>query len=419
MTDDSKPVDFNAILMAQGPDALRAAFDGAHAQNSGPDGDPANILGRAALSPSAYAWTDPATIAPRAWLLGRSLCRGVVSMTVAPGGTGKSTLALCDAVALAGGRDLLAYGGVEACRCWYWNLEDSEVELKRRVQAICLHHHVRRDEIEGRLFIDSGTNQPLTLGGQVHQGFALDHVRLGQLEAAIARNRIDVLIIDPFVSSHQLNENDNGQMDALLKALARIAARTDCAISLVHHTRKPSETERLSTNSARGAKALSDAARVVRVLGVMSEGEALAMLVETPSAHVRARLDKQNFSAQGGRQTWLKLVSVTLPNGDEVGVVERWYPPMQDLDLSDEQIERIQDACRDTPRGENVQAGDWIGRDIAEILGLNIHSAADKARVKAILARLLSEGWLKSSRVAVSGKGRDRPVIVPRKPVDG
>jgi RecA-family ATPase len=53
----------------------------------------------------------------------------------------------------------------------------------------------------------------------------------------IARN-VDVLVIDPFVSSHGVNENDNSAIDAVAKTWARIAKRANCAIVLVHHSRK-------------------------------------------------------------------------------------------------------------------------------------------------------------------------------------
>lgn len=410
MADDLKPPDANAILQSEGPDALRAAFDA---------GSRAPASGSGTLRASPYRWLEPAAIPPRAWLMGAYLCRGVVSMTVAPGGTGKSTLALCEAIALASGRDLLVTGNLAPVRCWYWNLEDSATELQRRVQAICQHHGVSRAEIEGRLFVDAGADQGLCLGKQGPSGFTIDETRLKALEATIRDQAIDVLTIDPFVSCHQLSENDNGQMDALLKALAGLAARTNIAISLIHHTRKPSHDGKTSTDSARGAKAVSDAARVVRVLQVMSDQDLHSDAVETPKAYVEAVLDKQNLAAHGSGKTWYRLVGVVLANGDGVGAVERWYPPAFGLDLSSDQIELIQAACREEPRGANIQARDWIGHEIARCLSLNVHDSADKKRIKAVLKRLLAEGYLKTEHRPASGKGRDRPIIVAGKVVVG
>jgi hypothetical protein len=46
-------------------------------------------------------------IPPREWLYGRHYQRGVVSGTVAPGGRGKSSLVMVEAVAMATCRNLL------------------------------------------------------------------------------------------------------------------------------------------------------------------------------------------------------------------------------------------------------------------------------------------------------------------------
>src|SRR4051812_14765269 len=87
--------------------------------------------------------------------------------------------------------------------------------------------------------------------------------------AAIKRRELDVLIIDPFVSSHSANENDNVAMDAVVKTWARIAYETGCSIHLVHHTRKVNG-ELASIESARGASAMNYAARVRRAINRMT-----------------------------------------------------------------------------------------------------------------------------------------------------
>lgn len=44
--------------------------------------------------------------------------------------------------------------------------------------------------------------------------------------------------VDPFVSSHAVNENGNNAIDAVVKTWARIAKECNCAVDLVHHSRK-------------------------------------------------------------------------------------------------------------------------------------------------------------------------------------
>ena len=98
---------------------------------------------------------------------------------------------------------------------------------------------------------------------------------------------IDVVIVDPFVSSHRLNENDNSGMDLVVKAWGRIAEQGHCAVELVHHVRKSQAGQAAAYGDARGASALTDAARHVRRLVKMSPDEAkLADIEELSLIHI-------------------------------------------------------------------------------------------------------------------------------------
>ena len=54
----------------------------------------------------------------------------------------------------------------------------------------------------------------------------------------IESNKIDVVIFDPYISTHDSNENDNSSIDKVVQQFKHIAAKTNVAIRLVHHTRK-------------------------------------------------------------------------------------------------------------------------------------------------------------------------------------
>ena len=94
-------------------------------------------------------------------------------------------------------------------------------------------------------------------------------------------NKIDALIIDPFVSSHRVTENDNMAIDAVAKAYARIADTTNCAIEVVHHVKKTYGAE-ATVEDGRGAVALLAAARSARVLNGMSKDQAARANIEMP-----------------------------------------------------------------------------------------------------------------------------------------
>ncbi|TGN61780.1 hypothetical protein E4L95_09185 [Paracoccus liaowanqingii] len=90
---------------------------------------------------------DPAQIPPRQWLYGRHLIRGFVSLTVAPGGLGKSSLLVAEILAMAAGRPLLGDNPAHPLRVWLWNGEDPSEELQRRIQATCLHFGIEAEDL--------------------------------------------------------------------------------------------------------------------------------------------------------------------------------------------------------------------------------------------------------------------------------
>jgi RecA-family ATPase len=51
-------------------------------------------------------------------------------------------------------------------------------------------------------------------------------------------NDVDVLILDPLITIHKAPENDTTAMNMVFKALKHIANKADCAVEVLHHTRK-------------------------------------------------------------------------------------------------------------------------------------------------------------------------------------
>lgn len=204
---------------------------------------------------SSFTLSDPAKIPPRAFVYGRHLIRKQVSVTVAPGGLGKSSLTLVEAMAMATGRPLVGQSVNAPLRVWLWNLEDPREELDRRAAAIAQHFGITNECIGGRLFMDTGREQELcTAVVTGKDGAVLQEPVIDRLIDELNSKRIDVLIVDPFISSHQVSENDNPAMDMVAKAWARVADHANAAISLVHHTRKARPQTARPTPTAHAAR---------------------------------------------------------------------------------------------------------------------------------------------------------------------
>ena len=294
--------------------------------DGGLDQHRANFPHEVGRLPTPFVWRPPADLPPRPWLYGRHLIRRQVSVTVAPGGVGKSSQAIVEGLAMASGRKLLDEWTANDLKVWIYNLEDPRDELDRRIIAAMQHHEISPEEIDGCLFADTGRERELCTAMQTREGVEILRPEMETLELELTTRGIDVMVVDPFVSSHQVSENDNGAIDVVSKEWARLADRCNCAIELVHHTRK-TNGEEATSESARGATALLAAARSARVLNKMNEATKVEAGVQYDAAtYYAVDRDKANLAPAGNR-VWRRLVSVHLANGDDVGVVEVWNWP--------------------------------------------------------------------------------------------
>ncbi|WP_349628622.1 AAA family ATPase [Bradyrhizobium sp. JYMT SZCCT0180] len=125
--------------------------------------------------------------------------RKFVTATISPGGVGKSSLIAAEALAQVSGRDLLGVSLSQRLRVWLWNLEDPQEETERKIQAAALHYRLAPEDIDGRLFVDSGRNQPLVIATTARAGAMIIRPIVDALTAEVIDRRIDALIIDPFI----------------------------------------------------------------------------------------------------------------------------------------------------------------------------------------------------------------------------
>lgn len=367
---------------------------------------------RKGLSATPFLWSDPAELPRRQWLYGHHLIRGFVSATVSPGGLGKSAMTMCEALASVSGRALLGEWVATPLRVWVINLEDPRDELQRRITAAMLHHDIEPDDVHGRLFLDSGRERGLCIASQNKDGVLINLPDVDAVTNEILANKIDVVIVDPFVSSHQVNENDNGAIDLVSKEWGRIADRCNCAIELVHHTRKLGGEEATSEMS-RGAVALLGTARSARVLNRMSASDkAEGGLPEDALGYFSVDRDKANL-APPGKRLWRRIVPVNLANGDQVGVVEAWEWPDEFAGLTTDDLLSVQHAIQEAwtakqyPR-KSPQAKDWAGYIVADVLGLDPDK--DRKRIEKMLKTWLRNGALREVSGS-DGKGNSRPCL--------
>ena len=392
---------------------------------AGVSAEPAKIVA------SPFRWPDPHSLPRRPWVFGRWLLRSTVSAIVAPGGVGKSSFVASMLLALASGRQEILGKTVWAGpkRVWYWNLEDDLAELERQLSAAALFHRVGHEQCGDRVFLDSGPEgDGLCIAVEDRDGFRIAVPVIEALVAELLARKIDVLIIDPFVSSHAVSENDNVAIDAVAKTWARIAKRADCAVVLVHHSKKLAG-EKVTAESSRGASALVSAARVTLVLNRMDKDEAknLGVVEDRERRRLFNVQDDKANRAPAEDALWFRLASQDIGNatgpddpfgdeGDSIGVVVPWFPPDPFDGVSTDHLRRVQSAVAATEWRHSDQSPEWVGFAVATVFGLPVSETSGKRRFdeptdKARVLKMLAAWYRNDALRVIDGKDdRRKPV---------
>jgi len=281
------------------------------------------------------AGDDTAKPPPRRWLMGNQFCRGFLSGLVAPGSTGKSALRMLQCLSLATGVSLTDQHIFRRCRVLIVSFEDDQQEIQRRILAAMLEYGkygITREQVKGWLFYACPKGIKLA---EMKNGSRQIGALEKQLRVWIEKYRPDLVVLDPYVKVHALEENDNSAMDFVCDLLATLAIEYDIAIDAPHHTRKGQLTPG-DADSGRGGSAVRDAGRLIYTLTAMNEEEAnqFGINPEDRAAYVRLDKAKVNLTPPARTAEWFKLVGVKLdngndeyPNGDEVQTVKPWKPP--------------------------------------------------------------------------------------------
>lgn len=361
-----------------------------------------------------FIWRATAEIPKRQWLYGKHLLRKFVSLDVAAGGVGKSSLKIGEALAMASGRDLYGKGLPEgALNVWMWNLEDPHDEIERRLHATAQRFHITPDQVDGRLHVDSGRDQPLVIATDGPNGALIVRPVVDALIEEMLARKIDVLIVDPFISSHAVSENDNNAIDLVAREWNVVAERTGAAVNLVHHVRKQNG-ESATADSARGASALIGKARSVQVFNRMTDEDAKVLGVDEAERKFYFRVDNDKANlAPPEAGDWYRMNNQDLENGDSVGVACSWTPPDLFDGMTSAHLYRVQKAISEGEWRENVQTREkWVGVPVAAALMLDWDNEKDRKKIVRMLKAWIQEGALEVVEQEVAHRKTAKFVVV-------
>lgn len=359
---------------------------------------------------------DENELKPLPWVLKPYYMLTQLGVTVAPGGVGKSTLTISEAIGLASGRQTVGAEPDRQYVVWHWNLEDPEDILARRFAAARRHFGITRDDYDGYLYVN-GAEDRLVIATEGKDGVKIAKPIVKAMIKAIRAKGIEVVQVDPFVSSHLVSENSNMAIQAVADTWRYIARETGCAIHLVHHTRKMASGQSgdRTADDARGAGALNAAARMVRVLNPMSKEEAEHLCIDNRGKYVRMDNGKSNFTPPVDKAEWFQLEGVKLLTDDldvieEVGVATPWEPVAPITDSFEDREVVAVEMGSESYRAD-MRSPEWVGLPIGRALGLIVEDEKDKREIQNRIREWLKSGFLKKV-MKKDAKRRNKEYIV-------
>ncbi len=369
------------------------------------------------LTGTPFEFPEASEIEPEDFLYDTWLVRDYVSLIAAQTKVGKSLFMIAVALSLASGKPLLGVKPDRLMRVRIWNGEDTRKTMTRRILACMKLHGVTREDCGDRLIIDSGRDMPIVVATQTKSGATIHRPIVEALVRSLVKQNVDVLIIDPFVKVHQVSENDNTAIDAVAREWMQVADRAGIGLALVHHSRKLNGAE-ASIDDARGASALSSAARAALVLARMTKREAktLGRSKDYKSLFRIADAASNLAIAPGDDERWFEIRSIDLNNarfdpetgallrkGDRIGAatvsatrggIDEDEGTTATPAAADHEARALDMLACGLYKRDPRSRDEWAGAPVAIAYGLSLDDADDKARAAAIVTRLVREGKL-------------------------
>lgn len=229
------------------------------------------------------------------------LMPGTFGLLVAPGGTGKSMLALDILISLASGTSAAAglFPSQPAAKVVFLAAEESKCMLAHRLRSMVLDQPLN-DNLLNNLVLLPMAGELCLLINKNGKSTNLFH-ELVEISAG-AR----LIIVDPLRRTHSSDENSSSEMTRLVVALEQLAKRTGAAVIGLHHANR-SNQESGSQNISRGSSALVDGCRWQINLTKMDEKSAQARSIPETDRHLYVSVDfaKANYLPPQKR-IWLK-----------------------------------------------------------------------------------------------------------------
>lgn len=269
------------------------------------------------------------TIPPRPWMIDRILMLQDLTMVLAPGSAGKSSLVLAIAAHLAVGKDFGPNKTHTRCRSIIYNGEDDLREQSRRLYAVCQAYALDYAEVASNILLLSADTTPLVFVQSEGRKPVINTELVRQLIDLAADPQVGMIALDPLVDVHEVDEGDNPMMNAVMRTLKQIAKEANVAAIVAHHTSKAGSSKQEdrvgNMDISRGASGIVFKARIAFTLLNASATDCEDYGIQDHDRDSWVRLDdaKMQYHKAGDQGAlWFRKVGVHIPSGDVVGALQ-------------------------------------------------------------------------------------------------
>lgn len=282
---------------------------------------------------------DVETIPARPWVLDRMLMLHELTLLLAPGSAGKSSVSLAIAAHLAMGRDFAGHKAHIQCKTIVYNGEDDKAEMSRRLYAVCQSYGLDYSTVKRNVLLMSSDDVDLKLVTAPGRQPVIQDQMVDQLISIASDTEVGLVVFDPLVDVHEVDETDNPQMNAVMKVMKRIARSANVCSLILHHTTKSGNTRQEdrvgNMDISRGASGIIYKSRIAFTLLNATQQDAEDYGMQDAERNIWVRLDdaKMNLALANSTPCWFRKEGVKIPNGDIVGVLKH-----QQLSKSTNQI---------------------------------------------------------------------------------
>jgi len=201
-----------------------------------------------------------------------------ITITTADGGTGKTTLKLCEAISLALGESFLGFECVSPGRTLFITGEDTREKIGAMIGVIMKQMGILNDDAKVRRVLDAivvKKDSELCIVTKGKDGFINPNGEaFKKVMQAIEDIRPKLIVFDPISSFWGREADLNDMTRAVAKFLAHLVEESNACVEVINHMGKDSSRSKdMSQFAGRGGTGLPSHSRISRVLRPVMDEE--------------------------------------------------------------------------------------------------------------------------------------------------